>query len=267
MRRALIALVVVALALGAGVVGVRAVWRSVFDHVAAGCRFGDMRTDTDQAAVAAEMVSVVVSRQLPNRAAVLVLAAGLQESKLRNLPAGAGDRDSVGVLQQRPSQGWGTSEELTDIRYATGAFLDKLVKSRTWTTDPLAEAIQKVQISADGTAYAQHEAQAQRMADALTGRTVRAIRCTFAKSAVLPASRVAARLAADLPVNRPVAAAERITVAGAGWATAAWLVAHGEQFGIESVTCRGARWERSKGWADDPSAPPGAVTATMGARG
>ena len=45
---------------------------------------------------------------------MLVLAAGLQESKLSNLAPGEGDRDSVGVLQQRPSQGWGTPGQAAD---------------------------------------------------------------------------------------------------------------------------------------------------------
>ena len=67
---------------------------------------------------------------LPERAAVLALMAGLQESKLRNLAPGEGDRDSVGVLQQRPSQGWGTSDaaRLTDVTEATREFLAALVK-------------------------------------------------------------------------------------------------------------------------------------------
>ena len=71
-----------------------------------------------------------------------------RESKLSNLPAGSGDRDSVGVLQQRPSQGWGTEEQLNDVHYATGAFLDALVKVTNWQTRPLTEAVQAVQISA-----------------------------------------------------------------------------------------------------------------------
>src|SRR5579864_4479187 len=69
---------------------------SVAEH----CTVGDYDLDTDQAAVASTMVGVVTSRGLPERAAVLALAAALQESKLQNLPPNAGDRDSVGVLQQ-----------------------------------------------------------------------------------------------------------------------------------------------------------------------
>ena len=95
------------------VVMVVVVWRVVNRTTAQdGCTFGDYSTDNAQASIAATMVGVVSTRGLPERAAVLVLAAGLQESKLRNIPAGQGDRDSIGVLQQRPSQGWGTPAEL-----------------------------------------------------------------------------------------------------------------------------------------------------------
>ncbi|MEP6852503.1 MAG: hypothetical protein ABJA87_07595 [bacterium] len=263
MRRTLVSVLVVAVVLAAGVYGLRRAWSSVFDRVATGCTFSSMRTGTDQAAVAAEMVSVVVSRRLPTRAAVLVLAAGLQESKLRNIPAGSGDRDSVGVLQQRPSQGWGTATELADVRYATGAFLDRLVKFSSWRTEPLSAAIQKVQVSADGNAYAQHEPQAQAMAVALTGTQARGIRCTFAPVTGAPAATVAARLTDELPVSRARASGRTVSVPGAGWATASWLVAHAQEFGIDSVTCKGARWQRSKGWSDDAGAPTGAVTATL----
>ena len=116
------------------------------------------------------MVSVVIRRGLPERAAVLIIAAGLQESKLRNIPAGQGDRDSVGVLQQRPSQGWGTAAQLADVQYATGRFLDALVKLPNWQTDSMAVAIQDVQVSADGRAYAKHEAQATSISNALLGK-------------------------------------------------------------------------------------------------
>ena len=122
---------------------------------------GDFVVDPDQAAVASTMVGVVLQRGLPERAAVLALAAGLQESKLNNLPAGFGDRDSVGVLQQRPSQGWGTEEQLNDVHYATGAFLDALVKVTNWQTRPLTEAVQAVQISAVPEGYARHEPEAE----------------------------------------------------------------------------------------------------------
>ncbi|SOD75114.1 hypothetical protein SAMN05892883_4319 [Jatrophihabitans sp. GAS493] len=243
--------------------GVRALYRSATTHFRADqCTVGDYTIDPDQAAVAAQMVGVTVTRALPERAAVLSLAAGLQESKLRNLAGG--DRDSVGVLQQRPSQGWGTPAQIANVSYATGKFLDALVKVENWATGPLADTIQAVQISADGTAYAQHEPEAQALADALTGKTPAGISCTFDKpNAISPPATVVAELKRDLPVQAPVVSGSTITVPGAGWTTAAWFVANAQRLGISSVAYAGKRWTPSKGWRNDSSAGSTAVTATL----
>ncbi len=70
---------------------------------------------TDQAANAALITAVAVRRGLPPRAASIALATAMQESKLRNIEHGdqAGP-DSRGLFQQRPSQGWGTEEQVMD---------------------------------------------------------------------------------------------------------------------------------------------------------
>ena len=65
-------------------------------------------------------------RGLPERAVVIALATAQQESRLRNLDYG--DRDSLGLFQQRPSQGWGTEAQVQDPVYAAGKFYDGLVK-------------------------------------------------------------------------------------------------------------------------------------------
>src|SRR4051794_37590102 len=117
----LVAVLVLVAAVGVGaVVGARklielAKTHYTYDH----CAVGEYDLDLDQAVVAAQMVGEVskYTPALPEHAAVLVLAAGLQESKLRNLLPNEGDRDSVGVLQQRPSQGWGGGDaaKLNDV--------------------------------------------------------------------------------------------------------------------------------------------------------
>ncbi|SDJ01453.1 hypothetical protein SAMN05444157_1287 [Frankineae bacterium MT45] len=245
--------------------GGRALYRSLTSHLQADqCTVGDFTITNDQAAVAAQMVGVTVTRALPERAAVLALAAALQESKLTNLPGG--DRDSVGVLQQRPSQGWGTPAQIANITYATGKFLDALVKVDNWATGPLADTIQAVQISADGTAYAQHEPEAQALADALTGKTPAGISCTFDKpDAVSTPATVISQLRRDLPVQTPTVNGSTITVPGAGWTTAAWFVANAQRLGVSSVAYDGKRWTPSKGWKDDSSAGSSAVVATLSA--
>jgi hypothetical protein len=233
---------------------------------AAVCRVGDYEVDPGQASVASTMVGVVITRGLPERAAVLVLAAALQESKLRNIASGDGDRDSVGVLQQRPSQGWGTIEELSDLHYATGKFLDQLIKQSDWQTKPLADAIQTVQVSADGSLYAQHEGEAQALADALTGVNPADISCRFpSPSTIATPDQVATGVSADLPVNAPTAnAAQRsVTVPGASWASAAWFVANADRYGIDSVSYAQRTWSRSKGWRVDAAAGSADVVAVM----
>src|SRR5262249_37625942 len=161
----------------------------------------------------------------------LALAAALQESKLRNLAPGAGDRDSVGVLQQRPSQGWGNGDvnNLQDVFKATTEFLQHLVKIDGWQTMPLADAVQTVQVSADGSKYAQHEKKASALAQALLGRVPKAVTCHFGKpTQVAAAHTVATRLAAELPVRKPAISGPVITVPGARWQTVAWLVAYAD---------------------------------------
>jgi hypothetical protein len=264
-RRGLVATVVVLVVLTACAFGLRALWRAAQSHsTAEECRVGDYALDPGQASVASTMTGVVIRRGLPERAAVLVLAAGLQESKLVNLAQGDGDRDSVGVLQQRPSQGWGTPAELSDVHIATGKFLDALLKIDGWETMPLADAIQKVQISVDGSFYARHEGEAQALSDALTGHAPAAITCTFPKpTEVAPAQQVATLVAKDLPVNKPAAAEPTVSVPGASWATAAWFVANAERLGIDSVAFSGKTWTRAHGWRPDKKAPTGAVVATL----
>jgi len=264
-RRGGVAVVVVVVAVAAAAFGVRQLWRSAQGSLRSdSCTVASYSVDTGQAAVAATMVSVVVTRNLPERAAVLTLAAGLQESKLRNLAPGDGDRDSVGVLQQRPSQGWGTNAQLNDLHYATGKFLDALVKLPNWQTDPLADAIQAVQISADGSAYAKHEALAQALSDALMGVTPAGITCTF-RHATSPATAqaISTQLTGDLPVKPPTVTEKTIAVPQASWTTAAWFVAQAGQLGIKTVSYSGQRWQSGQGWRSDTTAVATQVSATV----
>ncbi len=202
---------------------------------------------------------------LPMHASVLALMAGLQESKLTNIAPGQGDRDSVGVLQQRPSQGWGhhSAAALTDVTEATREFLAALVKVPHWRTRAPADAIQAVQISADGSAYAKHEAEATALARAFLGADRAAVSCSIDKpTKVASAHRVAGLLRHQLPVNPPTASGRTIRVPGAGWQTTAWFVANADRLGVDSVGYGGKRWSRSDGWQAAPTGTR-AVVATM----
>jgi hypothetical protein len=267
-RAAAIVLAIAIVAVGGGY-ALKKLWNTAKDHFASNsCTIGDYDLDTDQAAVAATMVGAVTKYRvkLPEHATVLVLAAGLQESKLRNLAPGDGDRDSVGVLQQRPSQGWGggNAQALTDVGEATKEFLDALVDVPHWRTLALADAIQAVQISADGSAYAQHEVEAQQLADALQGRKPAAITCDFdAPTVVASAKRVAEQVGFELGINTPKPVGARtVRVPGAAWQTVAWFVANADRLGVDRVAYNGKVWTRADGWKSG-AATKHAVVATI----
>ena len=126
---------------------------------------------------AAIIVGEAIIRGLPARAATIALAAAWQESALLNLDYG--DRDSLGLFQQRPSQGWGTPEQIMDPWYAAGKFYDALVKIKGWQTGDVNDMAQKVQISAFPDAYRQHESAARAWASTLTGNTSAGVRCVI----------------------------------------------------------------------------------------
>ncbi|MFG2878485.1 hypothetical protein ACGFYU_26370 [Streptomyces sp. NPDC048337] len=112
----------------------------------------------EQAANAATIAAVGISKGLPDRAVTIALATAMQESALRNLDHG--DRDSLGLFQQRPSQGWGTPEQIRDPVYSAGIFYDHLVDVPGYSRLPLTVAAQKVQRSGFPQAYAKHETDA-----------------------------------------------------------------------------------------------------------
>ncbi|WFE30463.1 hypothetical protein O7623_19295 [Solwaraspora sp. WMMD791] len=99
---------------------------------------------------------------MDERAAVVAIATALQESKLENLGhlGDRNDHDSQGLFQQRPSSGWGTVEQITDVEYSTTAFLNGLKAVDGWQDMPLTQAAQTVQVSAYPDHYAQWETQA-----------------------------------------------------------------------------------------------------------
>jgi LysM repeat protein len=123
----------------------------------------------EMAANAAIIIQVGRSLGVSDRGIVIALAAAMQESSLRNITYG--DRDSVGVFQQRPSTGWGSRDALLDVAHAARLFFGgpgNPNKGRTrglldisgWQSMTLTQAAQKVQISAYPDAYAKWEKSA-----------------------------------------------------------------------------------------------------------
>ena len=101
------------------------------------------------------VVATGISLRVPKKGQIIALATAMQESRLRNLSAG--DRDSLGLFQQRPSQGWGTAEEIHDPVYASEQFYKHLLKVDGWQQMTLTQAAQAVQRSGYPEAYAQWE--------------------------------------------------------------------------------------------------------------
>jgi hypothetical protein len=223
---------------------------------------------TGQAGIAATIAGVAQRDALPARAVTVAYAAALQESKLQNLPYG--DRDSVGVFQQRPSQGWGPRRDLENPVYATSKFFNALAKVPGYQRMPIYQAAQAVQHSADGLAYQRFERLATHMTAAFTGQEPHAVWCWYTP-AITGTARVRAaslELARTFGTRSTRAAADPgliVEVGGArqGWAVATWLVANAQQFRIGDVRYAGYQWSAAagaRGWTRTVSpAPPGIV--------
>jgi len=124
--------------------------------------------DDEQAASARVIVAVGQQRGIPARGLLIALMTAMQESGLRNLDYG--DRDSLGLFQQRPSMGWGTPDQVREPTYAAAAFFGGpssptdnpgLLDVAGWEAMALTEAAQAVQRSAFPDAYAKWEAAAR----------------------------------------------------------------------------------------------------------
>ncbi|MFJ2605957.1 heavy metal transporter [Streptomyces sp. NPDC087425] len=130
----------------------------------------------EQAVNAATIAAVGTGRGMPERAVTIALATAIQESGLRNIEHG--DRDSLGLFQQRPSQGWGTERQILDPTYAAAEFYAHLAKVDDYAELPLTVAAQRVQRSGYPEAYAKHEPDATLLAAALTGNAAATLSCT-----------------------------------------------------------------------------------------
>lgn len=109
----------------------------------------------DQRANAQAIIGVAKEMGAPPRAWLVALATAMQESTLRNLDHG--DRDSLGLFQQRPSQGWGSPAQVTDPTYSSRTFYRHLLAVPGWEAKPVTVAAQTVQRSAFPSAYAKHQ--------------------------------------------------------------------------------------------------------------
>ena len=230
----------------------------------------DVSFTPEQTANAATITAIALKRGLPARAATIANATAIQESKLRNIRFG--DRDSLGLFQQRPSQGWGTEKQIMDPVYATNKFYDALIKIDGYQAMEITKVAQMVQRSATPQAYAEHEQEGRILASTLAGHSPGGIGCRLDAATVSsPAASIAADLTAQLGVAATVqgqevhATGRNVQVA---WAAGSWAVAHAETDGITSVTVGNRTWTRARGadalsWGTaDKAIAPTSVTIT-----
>ncbi|MFD7017526.1 C40 family peptidase [Streptomyces sp. NPDC059928] len=119
----------------------------------------------EQVPNARTIVATGISLGVPAKGQIIALATAMQESRLRNLSSG--DRDSLGLFQQRPSQGWGTAEQIRDPVYASEKFYKALLQVPGWQQLAVTQAAQKVQRSGFPDAYAQWEPLASALQKAI----------------------------------------------------------------------------------------------------
>lgn len=208
---------------------------------------------TDQAQNAAIIAGVAYAKGLPDHAVTVALATALQESELEDLPYG--DLDSVGLFQQRPSQGWGTRTQLLDPTYATTAFYRALLKVPGWTSMAVTVAAQAVQKSGDPSAYAQWEGEARALAVTLTGEVGAGFTCRFDSFGGAIPSPGALQQAMDQEMGADLLGVP--LTAKPGWAAAAWAVAHAYSYHVGQVSYAGWTWQSRTGkWSRTHGAGP-----------
>jgi hypothetical protein len=218
---------------------------------------GEVGLDAEQVANAATITAVGLTRKVPQRGLVVALATAWQESKLENLDAG--DRDSIGLFQQRPSQGWGKSEQIADPRYAANAFYTALLKIKGWEKMRVTDAAQQVQRSAHPDAYEKWVDESEIMVRALSGDVTGAVACSVTEDRSRgpeAAKSLGASLKLDwgnvstVGVANLVGVALKVREPKAGWQYAHWLVAHAQDHGVKRVVFGDMQWTAaSGGWA------------------
>jgi hypothetical protein len=268
-RRPLIVLGVILVVVALIAVGAYAAYQAYGRYVqrlltVPGCQAGTganaIGLDFGETADAATIAGVAARDRLPREALIVAYATAWQESKLENL--NYGDRDSVGIFQQRPSEGWGTTAELEDPAYAAGVFFDALVKIPGYAKLPVDVAAQDVQHSADGAAYEQYAQSGASLAADLTAAP-HAVTCWYDPASQAASEGVPAKLNLRGALSRFADAFGRPSADGAvtsvrmassgdsavisaargdGWTAADWLVANASSYGITQVSYGGYQW-------------------------
>jgi hypothetical protein len=229
--------------------------------------------DLEQARWTTLMAAIAQRRGLPPRATTIAIATAFQESRIHNLDYG--DRDSVGIFQQRPSQGWGTPAQILDPEFAINTFYNSLAKVDGYEAMRITDAAQLVQHSGFPGAYAQHENYARALASALRGYSAAAFSCVINPTGgghvssvrddirdafgEIPVTTTNSRV--TVPLSGPAPDVE-----ARGWGLAHYAVGNAARLEIATVAFDGYHWtadDSPAGWVADPSAAPDRVDITL----
>lgn len=276
-------LILIGLLVGAGVWVAGSFKNAIEPKLSLGCTatVGDAsyRLALDQSQNAALISGISVQRGMPARAASIALATAMQESRLRNIDYG--DLDSVGLFQQRPSQDWGSVEQIMDPVYSANAFYDVLAQVPDYVNLPINDAAQIVQRSGFPEAYAQHEPLSRAFASALTGQSPSGLNCTLAEaSSPGDPETVASAAQQGLGPLAQLTSSNTTTETGTivtfevpetyGWMLAHWALANANELGIMKVSHGGRQWDRNTndgghnvGWQPSETAAANQVALTL----
>ncbi len=273
-RRRRTAWVLLVVLLGLAAAGGLALRHTIRGFTSPTCRGYAMDTEItfspEQSSNAATISAIALERGLPARAATIGIATAIQESKLKNITYG--DRDSLGLFQQRPSQGWGTAAQVMDPEYATNAFFDALVKVEGWQTMEITKIAQEVQKSAAPEAYADHETEGRVLASALSGHAPGDFGCRIdPPTAAADESAVQKQMQDQLGyagTRKDGTLVVKASDTQHAWAVGSWAVAKAEATGIRSVVVGDRRWVATRatsGWSWQPagSAASGSPTTVV----
>ncbi len=253
--RVVIGLLIAALITVAMVAGLTALYRyqkaplPLTDQCIARVAEMSVALDAEQAHHASIIVGVAVERELAPRASTIALATAYQESGLYNLDYG--DRDSLGLFQQRPSQGWGTEAQVQDPVYAANKFYDALLTVDGWQTGNVNDVAQAVQRSGHPNGYARHVENARRIASSLTGETPASFTCLVKSPPAGDPAGLAAFLTRSLPAgtvvtSTPDAVTVKASTGRTAWAAAHLAVATTSVYGASRVEVGGRSWTASR---------------------
>ncbi len=225
---------------------------------------GSVSLTLDQARWTSIVVGMGVRHQVGVHGATIAMATVYQETGIRNLDYG--DRDSLGLFQQRPSQDWGTPEEIMDPWYSSEQFYEALVKVPGWATGDVNDTAQAVQRSGHPEAYRKHEKNARVLAEAFTGNAVDGVSCFDERRVAGRPAELRTEITRTFgdPVEHEGQvlriAPEDATRARA---IAAYAIANAGEFGVTSVETGGRIWTASQtglpSWQAGGDAPEGAT--------